>query len=83
MVATLSKDSAVMSACSKLIRESAGALLAQAQQAGTVRTDVNPTDVIRLVHGVSMVTESVPGDPGQADRMLALIVDGLRPQPVG
>jgi AcrR family transcriptional regulator len=83
MVATLSKDSPVMSACSKLIRESAGALLAQAQQAGTVRTDVNPTDVVRLVHGVSMVTESVPGDPGQADRMLALIVDGLRPQPAG
>src|SRR5215469_503217 len=84
MVATLGKDSEVMSACSKLIKESANALLARAQEAGAVRTDVNPTDLIRLVHGVSMVTEYAPmrpTDPGQADRMLTLILDGLRPQP--
>src|SRR5499427_6153063 len=43
MVATLGKDSEVMSTCSKLIKESANALLARAQQAGVVRTDVNPT----------------------------------------
>src|SRR5215470_7350041 len=83
MVATLGKDSEVMSTCSKLIKESANALLARAQQAGAVRADVNPTDLIRLVHGVSMVTEYAPGDPGQADRMLTLILDGLRPQPAG
>ena len=81
MVATLGKDSEVMSTCSKLIKESANALLAQAQHAGAVRTDVNSTDLIRLVHGVSMVTEYAPTDPGQADRMLTLILDGLRPQP--
>jgi AcrR family transcriptional regulator len=83
MVATLGKDSEVMSTCSKLIKESADALLARAQEAGVVRADVNPTDVIRLVHGVSMVTEHAPADPGQADRMLTLILDGLRPQPPG
>jgi hypothetical protein len=38
--------------------------------------------VIRLVHAVSIATEKAP-DPGQADRMLALIMDGLRPQPAG
>jgi AcrR family transcriptional regulator len=80
MVATLGKDSELMSTCSKLIKDSAEALLARAQQAGAVRADVNCTDVIRLVHGVSMVTEYAPGDPGQADRMLTLILDGLRPQ---
>jgi len=83
MVATLGKDSEVMSTCSKLIKDSANALLTRAQQAGAVRADVNPTDLIRLVHGVSMVTEYAPGDPGQADRMLTLILDGLRPQPAG
>jgi AcrR family transcriptional regulator len=80
MVATLSKDSEVLSTCSKLIHESADSLLARAQQAGVARTDVNSVDLIRLVHGVSMVTEHAPGDPGQADRMLTLILDGLRPQ---
>jgi AcrR family transcriptional regulator len=83
MVATLGKDSEVMSTCSKLIKDSANALLARAQEAGAVRADVNSTDLIRLVHGVSMVTEYAPGDPGQADRMLTLILDGLRPQPAG
>ncbi len=80
MVATLGKDSELLSTCSKLIRDSAASLLARAQQAGAVRTDVDSTDLIRLVHGVSMVTEYAPGDPGQADRMLTLILDGLRPQ---
>jgi AcrR family transcriptional regulator len=83
MVATLGKDSELMSTCSKLIKDSAEALLARAQQAGVVREDVNSTDLIRLMHGVSMVTEYAPGDPGQADRMLELILDGLRPQPAG
>jgi AcrR family transcriptional regulator len=81
MVATLGKDSELMSTCSKLIKDSAEALLARAQQDGAVRADVNSTDLIRLVHGVSMVTEYAPGDPGQADRMLTLILDGLLPQP--
>jgi hypothetical protein len=35
---------------------------------------------MRLVHAVNIATEKTP-DPGQADRMLALILDGLRPQP--
>jgi hypothetical protein len=48
-----------------------------------VRADVNSTDVVRLVHGISMVTERTPNEPGQADRMLALVLDGLRPQPAG
>jgi AcrR family transcriptional regulator len=83
MVATLGKDSELMSTCSKLIKDSAEALLARAQQAGAVRADASTTDVIRLTHGISMVTEYAPGDPGQADRMLALVLDGLRPQAAG
>jgi AcrR family transcriptional regulator len=83
MVATLGKDSELMSTCSKLIKDSAEALLARAQQAGAVRADVNSTDLIRLMHGVSMVAEYAAADPGQADRMLTLILDGLRPQPAG
>jgi AcrR family transcriptional regulator len=83
MVATLGKDSELMSTCSKLIRDSADSLLTRAQQSGAVRADVSSTDLIRLVHGVSMVAEFAPADPGQADRMLTLILDGLHPQPAG
>ena len=81
MVATLGWDSELLGKCSKLIRDAADSLLTRAQEAGAVRLDVDHIDVVRLVHGVSMVTEYAPGDPGQADRMLTLILDGLRPQP--
>ena len=33
--------------------------------------------MLRLAHGVSMAAEWAPGDPGQAERMLALVIDGL------
>ena len=45
-----------------------------------VRPDADAKDLIRLVHAVNIATEKAP-DPEQADRMLALILDGLRPQP--
>ena len=81
LLATLGKDSELLSSCSKVIRGAADALLARAQEAGVVRPDADSGDVIRLVHAVSIATQRGPADPGQADRMLALILDGLRPQP--
>ena len=79
LLATLGTDSELLSACATVIRGSAEALLARAQQAGVVRPDADAGDLMRLVHAVSIATEKAP-DPGQADRMLALILDGLRPQ---
>ena len=81
LLATLGKDSELLSSCGKVIRDAAGALLARAQEAGVVRPDTDAGDVIRLVHAVNIATQRGPADPGQADRMLALILDGLRPQP--
>jgi AcrR family transcriptional regulator len=83
MLTTLGKNSEVVSSCSLVIRTAAETLLANAQQAGAVRPDVTAIDVIRLVHGITIATERMPTDPAQADRMLALVLDGLRPQPAG
>ena len=47
-----------------------------------IRFNADAKDVMRLVHAVNIATEKAP-DPGQADRMLAVILDGLRPQPGG
>jgi AcrR family transcriptional regulator len=80
MLATISKESEVMTACSKVVRDSADALVARAQQAGAIRPDVNSTDLIRLLHGISIATERQPTDAAQADRMFALVLDGLRPR---
>jgi AcrR family transcriptional regulator len=81
LLATLGKDSDLLSSCGQVIRAAAESLLARAQQAGVVRPDADAGDLIRLVHAVNIATERGPADPGQADRMLALILDGLRPQP--
>ena len=83
LLAGLDKDSELLSSCSRVLRGAADALLARAQEAGVVRADADPGDVIRLVHAVNIATQRGPADPGQADRMLALILDGLRPQPAG
>ena len=79
LLAALGTDSELLSACATVIRGSAQALLTRAQQAGVVRPDADAGDLMRLVHAVNIATEKA-ADPGQADRMLALILDGLRPQ---
>jgi AcrR family transcriptional regulator len=81
MLSTLDKDSELVSTCSGLIRDAASALLVRAQRAGEVRADAQVSDLIRLAHAVSMVAERDPADSGQADRLLTLVADGLRPQP--
>ena len=80
LLATLGTDSELLSSCAKEIKGAAESLIARAQQAGVVRADADARDVIRLVHAVNIATEKAP-EPGQADRMLALILDGLRPHP--
>ena len=83
MLATLDKDSELLSTCSLIMRGAATSLLKRAQEAGVVRADADATDLLRLVHAVSMAVEREPADRGQADRLLGLIMDGLRHQPPG
>jgi AcrR family transcriptional regulator len=50
-----------------------GLLLDAAQTAGTVRTDVDATDVAAALGGIYLVS-----DPDRAHRVLTLVTDGLR-----
>jgi len=81
LLATIGKDSDLLSSCSLVICDAADTLLKRAQEAGVVRADADGRDLIRLVHAVNIATQHVPTDAGQADRLLGLILDGLRPQP--
>ena len=81
LMTTFSKDSELMSSCSRIMRSSITDVLGRAQEAGYVRADADPGDVLRLVHAISLATEWAQGDPQQADRLLALVLDGLRNQP--
>jgi len=59
------------------------ALLEAGAAAGTLRSDVDPSDVLTSLSGVSMVTAN-HAQPDQARRILDLLMDGLRyraPQP--
>jgi hypothetical protein len=72
------RDSELISGCWAAMHDAAGRLLAHAQQAGVLRTDICADDVLRLLHGIVVTTERAPE---QTDRLLGLMLDGLRPQP--
>jgi AcrR family transcriptional regulator len=54
------------------------ALLDAAAAAGTLRSDVDPNDVLVAINGVSLAAGQ-PNQRGQAGRLLDLFVEGLRP----
>ncbi len=77
LMEALGKDSEVLSTCWAAMRDTTERTLTQAQEAGLIRSDVAPIDVMRLVHGVVSGTEHAPD---QTPRLLCIMLDGLRPQ---
>jgi AcrR family transcriptional regulator len=77
LLATLGKDSEAYSQVAQLLRDTTNLLVERAQEAGLARRDVQPADVMRLVHGLIMAENASPGEEGQAERMLSLVVAGL------
>ncbi|CAM5332138.1 MULTISPECIES: TetR/AcrR family transcriptional regulator [Streptomyces] len=64
--------------CRAAITAAAAELLHRAQQAGTVRPDVRAEDLLALVNAISLVTEQ-HDDDAQANRLLDIAIDGIRP----
>ena len=54
------------------------ALVARAQQTSSIRPDVNPRELLRITNAIAWATESTSGSPEEADRLLGLVIDGLR-----
>jgi AcrR family transcriptional regulator len=77
MNAALDGDAGSSASCQALTA-AAGALLARAQQAGAVRTDVEIASILRLLNGIALATEQAPDGAAQAERLLSLVLDGLR-----
>jgi AcrR family transcriptional regulator len=81
LLTTHNKDSELMSSGSRMVRGAATDILTGAQEAGVARADANPADLMRLVHAISLTAEWAADDNEQADRLLVLVLDGLKSQP--
>ncbi|MDQ0403097.1 TetR/AcrR family transcriptional regulator [Streptomyces sp. NBC_01723] len=70
---------AVDTACGECVRGAADRLVRAAQEAGTLRRDVEPVEVLRLVHGVVTAAEAAGGEDGgtAVRRYLSLLMEGL------
>ena len=48
------------------------------KSSGDVRADADIEDLLRLVNAIALATEDTPEGHAQADRMFALLMDGVR-----
>ncbi|HZC40995.1 MAG TPA: TetR/AcrR family transcriptional regulator [Streptosporangiaceae bacterium] len=78
LAGTGSKNAPVFSGCRTEMIETAAALLARAQEAGQVRADIEPVDLLRISHAVVAATEHA-ADPGtEAYRLLEIMLGGVQ-----
>lgn len=75
MMATVDPDAPVFRTCHKAIFAAGEPLLERAKADGAVRDDVEFSDVIRMISGVTMIKGATPAE---IRRVLAVALDGLR-----
>jgi AcrR family transcriptional regulator len=73
----LGNDSQTLAWCRQALHAGLGQLLERAQEVGAIRPDVEAAHVMRLMHGVGLACESAPD---MADRLMHIVIDGLRTQ---
>jgi AcrR family transcriptional regulator len=54
------------------------ALVARARESGAVVADANEADVLKMVSAIAWAAQDTPDSSAQADRLLALLMNGLR-----
>lgn len=74
--AAIDEDSETFRYCKETLREAVGAVLEPAQQAGVVRADLEPSDLMRLGHGIG--TSAKYSDAAGMERLLSVVFNGLR-----
>ncbi|UUZ82400.1 hypothetical protein LJK88_49920 [Paenibacillus sp. P26] len=60
-----------------------GRLLARAQQAGAVRSDIGAADLVALISGILLAKNPRGKEGGSSERMLAVVFDGRAAAPAG
>ena len=72
-------SSAAATVCAGTMKAAATRLVEAAQREGTLRSDVDPVDVLRLAHGVATAAELADAEGKAIRRYVALLTEGLRP----
>jgi AcrR family transcriptional regulator len=78
MNSALDRGNALVSAWHAQLFEMGAALLARARTAGVVVADADAADVLKMIGAIAWATHDAPDGSAQADRLLALLVNGLR-----
>jgi AcrR family transcriptional regulator len=78
MTSRKDKATRLFDACHDAIRAAAAPLFSRAQQLGTVRAGIELDDLLHLTNAIALTIEHDPSDPERADRLLALLVEGLQ-----
>jgi len=76
MLGTIGSDAEVFRTCRVAISSAGDELLGRAQAAGAVRADASFIDIARLLGGIA----SIDSDPEQIERILDIVIAGLRYQ---
>ncbi|MFF9176407.1 TetR/AcrR family transcriptional regulator [Streptomyces sp. NPDC014793] len=75
--AVTDEGAAPVPVCCAPVRDAAAGLVAAARAEGTLRSDVEPVELLRLAHGVATASEFADGQGGQIRRYLSLLMEGL------
>ena len=78
LTTALGQDSDLFASCKQMVRSTGGRLVEQAQQAGTIRDDVEISDVLTLASAISHAGELTGEGSDLSERLLTVAIDGLR-----
>jgi AcrR family transcriptional regulator len=78
LLTAMRDEGSPLSSCRELLTSATADLLGSAQETGAVRSDVEPAELLKLVHAVVVASEYAPDHAAQVDRLLSLMLDGLR-----
>lgn len=75
--AAIDRDSETFALCKTLLNDAAAKIVGSAQEAGVIRDDVTPRDLLLMGHAIGAAAQATPD---AAPRMVTVVLDGLRPQ---
>jgi AcrR family transcriptional regulator len=78
MNSALDRGNGLVSAWHAEMFEVGAALLARARQSGAVVADADAADVLKMIGAIAWAAEGGEDSAAQADRLLALLLNGLR-----